>query len=112
MDPRCTYELHMRSALAHWLSLSILLVAAAAAARADGLARPVPPESGGGPAGAEAGEAPHPGRIGAPRPATDPYDRATLGDPAPRVYGQQPTLGDPRPQRRTSPRYCAGLLCD
>jgi hypothetical protein len=57
-------------------------------------------------------DAPSRGPLALPRPAVDHRDRATVGDPAPRVYGQRPTLGDPRSHRRTSPLYCAGLLCD
>ncbi len=47
-----------------------------------------------------------------PRPAAGPYDKPTLGSPAPRRYGKEPTLGDPRPYRNTNPRTCTGLLCD
>ena len=47
-----------------------------------------------------------------PRPAADPYDRPTLGDPQPRTYGTKPALGNPSGTRRTSPKTCTGLLCD
>lgn len=46
------------------------------------------------------------------RPALGPYDRPTLGDSQPRVWGKKPTLGDSRPYRNTSPARCTGLLCD
>ena len=46
------------------------------------------------------------------RPAINPHDRPTLGDPQPRVYGKKPTLGDSRNYRRTSPATCTGLLCN
>lgn len=46
------------------------------------------------------------------RPAKDAYDRPTLSDPQPRRYGKDPSLGDSRTYRRTSPKRCTGLLCD
>ncbi len=46
------------------------------------------------------------------RPAIpDDGRKSTLGDPSPRLYPQQPTLGDPRPYRRTDPS-CTGMLCN
>jgi len=47
-----------------------------------------------------------------PRPAASEYDRPTLGDSQPRIYGKEPTLGDSRNYRRTNPRTCGSLLCD
>lgn len=52
------------------------------------------------------------GNYYAPRPAVGPYDRPTLNNPAPVIYGKKPTLGDPRPYRKTNPRTCFSLLCD
>lgn len=47
-----------------------------------------------------------------PRVAVDKHDIPTLGDPQPRIYGKEPTLGDSRSYRKTSPATCTGLLCD
>ena len=47
-----------------------------------------------------------------PRPAAGPYDKPTLTNPAPVIYGKKPTFGDPRPYRNTNPNTCTSLLCD
>lgn len=40
-----------------------------------------------------------------------PPTNNSFGEPG-YTYPKEPTLGDPRPYRRTDPRTCIGLLCD
>jgi hypothetical protein len=89
----------------------ILAAIGAMDARAHGVGDGQGADSSASPGG-EVSDMPRPGHIVPARPAVDPHDRPTLGDPARRIYGQQPALGDPRPYRRTSPLDCRGLLCD
>jgi hypothetical protein len=93
------------------VALAALLLLGAAV-RAEVAAEPDPPAHDGSRPPLVVPDAPSRGPLAPPRPAVDHRDRATVGDPARRVYGQHPTLGDPRSHRRTSPLYCAGLLCD
>ena len=95
-------------------TLAALLILGGLAARADGGGERAEPweRDGGASPTAPIPALPSRSPLAPPRPAIDQHDRATLGDPAPRVYGQQPTLGDPRPYRRSPRIHCGSLLCD